>query len=81
MEKKNFDTYELLDTLKKYRREICQYRWEKPLEPNARETYLADVEKSIFEQVKEKDEAERMYELVRCDGEVLITFIMLHALY
>jgi hypothetical protein len=75
-----FDTYELIETLKKNRRQICQYRWETPLEPNARESYLADCKNSIFEQF-EKDEAEKVYELVSCDGEVLITFILMHALY
>ena len=75
-----FDTYELIDCLKKNRRQICQMRWETPLEPNARNSYLADVKKTIFEQF-EKDEAEKVYELVSCDGEVLITFILMHALY
>ena len=71
---------EILDTLKKNRRQICQYRWEAPLEPNARNSYLAEVQKSIFEQF-EKDEAEKIYELVSCDGEALLTFVLMHALY
>lgn len=49
-----FDTYELIETLKKHRLLICQYRWEVSAKSNERESYLADVEKTIFE-VFEKD--------------------------
>lgn len=75
-----FDSDELVETLKKHGLLICQYRWETPLEPNERESYLADVKKTIFE-VFEKEEAEKIYELVRINAEVLITFILVHALY
>ena len=44
-----FDTYELIETLKKHRLLICQYRWEASAKSNERESYLADVEKTIFE--------------------------------
>lgn len=74
-----FDTNELIETLKKHGGLICQYRLEAPLEPNARESYLADVKESIFEKF-EKDEAEKIYKLVSTNAEVLITFILMHAL-
>lgn len=74
------DTHELIESLKKHRRIICKYRWEAPLEPNANRSYLADVKESIFKEF-EKDEAEKIYELVSADAEVLITFILMHALW
>ena len=43
-----FDTYELIETLKKHRLLICQYRWEASAKSNERESYLADVEKNHF---------------------------------
>lgn len=75
-----FDTYELIETLKKHRLLICQYRWESSAKSNERESYLADVEKTIFE-VFEKDEAEKIYKLISVNAEVLITFILTNALY
>lgn len=74
-----FDTDELIETLKKHGGLICQYRWEAPLESNARENYLAGVKESIFEQF-EKDEAEKIYKLVSINAEVLVTFVLMHAL-
>lgn len=75
-----FDTYELIETLKKHRLLICQYRWEASAKSNERESYLVDVEKTIFE-VFEKDEAEKIYKLISVNAEVLITFILTNALY
>lgn len=75
-----FDTYELIETLKNHRLLICQYRWEASAKSNERESYLADVEKTIFE-VFEKDEAEKIYKLISVNAEVLITFILTNALY
>lgn len=75
-----FDTYELIETLKKHRLLICQYRWEVSAKSNERGSYLADVEKTIFE-VFEKDEAEKIYKLISVNAEVLITFILTNALY
>ena len=47
-----FDTYELIETLKKHRLLICQYRWEASAKSNERESYLADVEKTILKYLK-----------------------------